>query len=109
MTVSWPGSPSTGVRPSAPPDGTVLIMSAADGWDLTVPEDAADLAEEFRRHGERPGQRLHIVRAPDAPSPDRAVPAAKPGRFAFIGSVQGGPAEVSSRVDEYLQQSFGRG
>jgi len=103
MTVSWPGSPSTGVRPSASPDGTVVIMSAADGWDLTVPEDAADLAEEFRRHGVRPGQRLHIVSTLDTPSPDRAVPAAKPSRFAFIGSVQSGPADVSSRVDEYLQ------
>jgi len=87
-----------------------LIMSAVDGWDLTVPEDAAELAEEFRRHGVRPGQRLHIVRALDAPpSPHLAVPAAKPGRFAFIGSVQGGPADVSGRVDEYLQEGFGRG
>jgi len=108
MTVSWPGSLSTGVRPSALPDGTVLIMSAADGWDLTVPEDAAELAEEFRRHGVRPGQRLHIVSTLDAPSPDRAVPAAKPSRFAFIGSVHSGPADVSRRVDEYLQRGFGR-
>ncbi len=109
MTASWPGSPRTGVRPSAPPDGTVLIMSAVDGWDLTVPEDPADLAEEFRRHGVRPGQRLHIVSTLDTPSPDRAVPAAKPDRFGFIGSVQSGPADVSSHVDEYLQRGFGRG
>ncbi len=87
-----------------------MIMSAVDGWDLTVPEDAAELAEEFRRHGVRPGQRLHIVKALDAPpSPHLAVPAANPGRFAFIGSVQGGPADVSDRVDEYLQEGFGRG
>jgi len=85
-----------------------VIMSAVDGWDLTVPEDAAELTEEFRRHGVRPGERLHIVRALGAP-PDGAVPAAKPGRFAFIGSVQGGPADVSRRVDEYLQEGFGRG
>jgi len=109
MTVSWPGSLSTDVRHSATTDGTVLIMSAVDGWDLTVPEDAADLAEEFRRHGVRPGQRLHIVSTLDASSPDRAVPAAKPDRFAFIGSVQGGPADVSRGVDEYLQRGFGRG
>jgi len=109
MTVSWPGSLSTGVRHSAPPDGTVVIMSAVDDWDLTVPEDAAELAEELRRHGVRPGQQLHIVSTLDAPSPDRPAPAAKPGRFAFIGSVQGGPADVSRRVDEYLQQGFGRG
>ncbi len=86
-----------------------MIMSAVDGWDLTVPEDAAELAEEFRRHGVRPGQRLHIVSALGAPSPDRAVPAARPDRFGFIGSVQSGPADVSRRVDEYLQQGFGRG
>ncbi len=86
-----------------------MIMRAVDGWDLTVPEDAAELAEEFRRHGVRPGQRLHIVKTLDARSPDLAVLAANPGRFAFIGSVQGGPADVSSRVDEYLQQGFGRG
>jgi len=84
-------------------------MSAADGWSLTVPEDPAELAEEFRRHGVHPGQRLHIASTLDTPPPDRAVPAAKPGRFAFIDSVQGGPADVSSRVDEYLQQGFGRG
>ena len=84
-------------------------MSAADGWDLTVPEDAAELAEKLRRHGVRPGQRLHIVSTLDTPSSDRAVPAAKPARFEFIDSVRSGPADVSSRVDEYLQQGFGRG
>jgi len=86
-----------------------LIMTAVDGWDLTVPEDAGGLAEEFRRHGVRPAQRFHIVSTLDAPSPDRAVPAAKPDRFGFIGSVQSGPADVSRRVDEYLQRGFGRG
>jgi len=109
MTASWSGSLSKGVRPSALPDGTVLIMGAVDGWDLTVPEDAAELAEEFRRHGVRPGRQLHIVSTLDAPSPERAVPAAEPGRFAFIGSVQSGPADVSRRVDDYLQRGFGRG
>jgi len=109
MTASWPGSPRTGVRPSALPDGTVVIMSAAGGLGLYVPAEAAALAEEFRRHGVRPGQRLHIVSTLDAPSPDRAVPAANPGRFAFIGSVHSGPADVSRRVDEYLQRGFGRG
>ncbi len=86
-----------------------MIMSTAEGWDLTVPEDAADLAEEFPRHGVRPGQRLHIVSTLDALSPDRAVLAARPDRFGFIRSVQGGPADVSGRVDEYLQRGFGRG
>jgi len=84
-------------------------MSTLDGRDLTDPEDAAELAEEFHRDGVRPRQRLHIVSTLDAPSADRAVPAAKPDPFGFIGSVQSGPAGVSSRVDEYLQRGFGRG
>ena len=36
-------------------------MSTSDGWDLTVPEDDAELLAELRRHGVRPGQRLHVV------------------------------------------------
>ncbi len=29
-------------------------MSAADGWDLTVPADEAEFPAELRRHGVRP-------------------------------------------------------
>ncbi len=79
-------------------------MSTADGWDLTVPEDVAELAAELRRHGVLPGQRLHIVQAPE-----RAVePAAKQRTLGFIGSVPGGPADVSERTDDYLQRGFGK-
>jgi hypothetical protein len=52
----------------------LLIMSSADGWDLTVPEDAAELLAELRRHGVRPGQRLHVVRAAGSQRSDRLRP-----------------------------------
>lgn len=32
----------------------------ADEWDLTVPADEAELLAELRRHGVRPGQRVHV-------------------------------------------------
>ena len=85
-------------------------MSSADGWDLTVPEDAAELLAELRRHGVRPGQRLHVVRADEEPEPSSGEDAPRPPRakLDFIGSVHGGPADLSIRTDEYLQRGFGR-
>ena len=85
-------------------------MSTADGWDLTVPEDDAELLAELRRHGVRPGQRLHVV----ATSPE---PVIAPGgasreprknrRLSFAGSIQAEP-DLSEKTDEYLK-GFGRG
>ncbi|SOC46943.1 hypothetical protein SAMN05660748_0537 [Blastococcus aggregatus] len=85
-------------------------MSSVDGWDLTVPEDAAELLAELRRHGVRPGHRLHVVRADEEPEQSSGDDAAQPmrARLDFIGSVRGGPADLSSRTDEYLQGGFGR-
>ena len=86
-----------------------MITSSADGWDLTVPEDAAELHAELRRHGVRPGQRLHVVRADEEPEPsgeDAALPTR--ANLDFIGSVHGGPADLSIRTDEYLQRGLGR-
>ena len=40
-------------------------MSAAESWDLVVPEDAAELLAQFRRHGVRPGTRLWVVEPSD--------------------------------------------
>ena len=43
----------------------------ADEWDLTVPADEAELLAELRRHGVRPGQRVHmrvIHQQPGAPA-----------------------------------------
>ncbi len=86
------------------------IISSADGWDLTVPEDAAELLAELRRHGVRPGQRLHVVRADEEPKQSSGEDASRPPRakLDFIGSVHGGPADLSIRTDEYLQRGFGR-
>lgn len=84
-------------------------MSTVDGWDLTYPEDATDLAAEFRRHGVVAGQRLHIVQALDEPRTVATDFAVEQHQFSFIGSVVGGPADVSERVDKYLQAGFGRG
>jgi hypothetical protein len=44
---------------------TLLIMSTAESWDLTVPEDEAELLAELRRHGVRPGQHLHVLETGD--------------------------------------------
>lgn len=82
-------------------------MSTADGWDLTVPDDAAELAAELRRHGVLPGHRLHVVRAIDAPTEGGNRPSAPPRQLGFVGAVQGGPADLSERADEYLQGRFG--
>src|SRR4051812_30715956 len=85
-------------------------MSSADGWDLTVPEDAAELLAELRRHGVRPGQRLHVVRASDDQSQQSSEETEGPvtRTLDFIGSVHGGPADLSTRTDDYLRRGFGR-
>ena len=87
----------------------LLIMSSADGWDLTVPEDAAELLAELRRHGVRPGQRLHVVRAAEASTelPDGAPAPPERRELDFIGSVHGGPDDLSIRTEEYLRRGFG--
>lgn len=86
-------------------------MSTADGWDLTVPEDAAELAAELRRHGVLPGQRLHmrvLLDEVSAALSDEDPSKFQPRKLGFIGSVEGGPADLSERTDEYLQRGFGR-
>ena len=87
-----------------------LTMSSAEGWDLTVPEDAAELLAELRRHGVRPGQRLHVVQAAEEATPPTEVSTDRSSgrKLDFIGSVHGGPDDLSARTDEYLQRGFGR-
>lgn len=84
-------------------------MSPADGWDLTVPEDPAELLAELRRHGVRPGQRLHVVRVSDDPSQQSRNFTERPvtRTLDFIASVHGGPADLSTRTDDYLGRGFG--
>ena len=89
---------------------TLAVMSTADGWDLTVPEDDAELLAELRRHGVRPGQRLHIVTTQSEPviAPEEASGEPRRNRrLSFAGSVQAEP-DLSEKTDEYLR-GFGRG
>jgi hypothetical protein len=58
-------------------------MTTADGWDLTVPEDVAELAAELRRHGVSPGQRLHILQPREPAKDESAEVSAPPRRFKF--------------------------
>lgn len=79
-------------------------MSTADGWDLTVPEDEAELLAELRRHGVRPGQRLHVAPAltelsSEHGETDTDEPSIR--RLSFAGSVHAEP-DLSERTDEYL-------
>lgn len=86
-------------------------MSTADGWDLTVPEDDAELLAELRRHGVRPGQHLRILQSPEQ-SPDLAntepAPASAPRRhLRFAGVIENGEPDLSTNTDAYLKD-FGR-
>lgn len=82
-------------------------MSTADGWDLTVPDDANELLAELRRHGVVPGQRLHVVPGleqepevpDDAPPPRRSLD--------FIASFAAEP-DLGRNADRYLSEGFGR-
>jgi len=85
-------------------------MSSADGWDLTVPEDDAELLAELRRHGVRPGQRLHVVATHPEPVIATGEASREPRenrRLSFAGSIQAEP-DLSEKTDEYLK-GFGRG
>lgn len=80
------------------------IMSAADGWDLTVPEDGTELLAELRRHGIRPGQRLHVVPTAQRLDDDehRAAEDRPKRRLSFTASGRG-EADLGRKTDEYLK------
>ena len=89
---------------------TLAAMSTADGWDLTVPEDDAELLAELWRHGVRPGQRLHVVTTQSEPviAPEEASrEPRKNRRLSFAGSIQAEP-DLSEKTDDYLK-GFGQG
>lgn len=86
-------------------------MSAADEWDLTVPEDAADLMEELRRRGVVPGQRLRIAPAAEETVLHSGLEPAEyqapgPKRLSFAGIIHA-EADLSTNTDRYLA-GFGR-
>lgn len=79
-------------------------MSTADEWDFTVPEDDADLLAELRRHGVRPGVRLHLV----VSEPGSAVDESPVERPEFFGSLSAAP-DLAERAREILQAEFPHG
>ena len=76
---------------------------------LGIPEDDAELLAELRRHGVRPGQRLHVVTMPPEPVIATKAPSEprKNRRLSFAGSIQAEP-DLSEKTDEYLK-GFGQG
>jgi hypothetical protein len=77
------------------------MSTSAQEWDTVVPEDGAVLLEELRRHGVRPGQRLHLRAVPDAP--DSLLED-------FIGSGgESGDPDLSTNAKQILRDEMGRG
>jgi len=74
-------------------------MSTADEWDFTVPEDDAELLAELRRHGVRPGRRLHLALS------DGPLPGKQPAMPEFFGSFSGAP-DLAERTEQILQTEF---
>lgn len=74
----------------------------AGKWDLTVPDDDAEFLAELRRLGARPGLRLHVEVAAEAPQerrPQDEVPE-------FFGSFRSGHPDLGERSSEILRAEF---
>jgi hypothetical protein len=87
-------------------------MSTADGWDLTVPEDEAELLAELRRHGVVAGKRYRLVETPEVDTDhghgNDGSPAEAPRRnLRFAGMISAEP-DLSENFDHYLAQSYGQ-
>jgi len=85
------------------PGARLHLMSsanAANEWELIVPDDDAALVAEFRRHGIKPGQRVHVavVDGAEASADDAAVPS-------FFSSFDG-PPDLAARSGEILRAEF---
>jgi hypothetical protein len=74
---------------------------AANEWDLVVPGDDAELVAEFRRHGVKPGQRLHVA-VVDRNGSDTATEQELPSFFASFD----GPANLAEHSGEILRSGF---
>ena len=84
-----------------------MSTSGAGEWDLVVPDDAAELLAELRRHGVRPGQRLHLRPVPDPA--EASTDAAQDDPWdAFIGSAgPGGDPDLSAKAKDILRAEMG--
>jgi hypothetical protein len=65
---------------------------------MTVPADDAELLAEFRRHGVRPGSRLHVIVSDEPSSSEEEQPA-------YFGSFTG-PADLGERSEDLLRAEF---
>jgi hypothetical protein len=65
---------------------------------MTVPADEAELLAEFRRHGVRPGSRLHVIVSEESRAAQEELPA-------YFGSFTG-PADLGQRSEEILRAEF---
>lgn len=72
---------------------------SADSWDVVVPADGEELLAELRRHGVRPGQRVHLSIAASAEAGAEAVPG-------YFGSFRSGRPDLAERSDEILAVDF---
>ena len=84
-----------------------MSTSGVGEWDLVVPDDGAELLAELRRHGVRPGQRLHLRAVPD---PDEAGGQADHDELwdAFTGSAgAGGDPDLSAKARDVLRAEMG--
>ncbi len=74
-------------------------MTSSQEWDLTVPAGDDELLDALRRHGVRPGQRLHVVVSDDMADAETG------DQPAFFGSFSG-PADLAERSREILDAEF---
>jgi hypothetical protein len=81
------------------------VMSTSDAaseWDLTVPGDDTELSAEFRRHGIRPGQGVHVAIVTDEAESDQGSNEGLPSFFASFE----GPSDLAERSGEILRAEF---
>jgi hypothetical protein len=76
---------------------------AADEWDVVVPADGEELLAELRRHGVRPGQRVHL--RPVGGADDDTARGTEPLPD-FIGSFDSGQPDLAERSEEILRAHF---
>ena len=99
---SGDGAPAVAGSPMKPGARLDLMSSAnaANEWELVVPDDDAELVAEFRRHGIKPGQRVHValVEGAEASADAAAVPS-------FFSSFDD-PPDLAARSGEILRAEF---
>ena len=84
-----------------------MSTSGAGEWDLVVPDDGAELLAELRRHGVRPGQRLHLRAVPNPADAITGTGQDDPWD-AFIGSAgPGGDPDLSTKAKDILRAEMG--